>query len=88
MIIVPCALESSLSSVTLPPERQIFDELPLYDETSVTSLTEDMLARASPLKPRVASESKSVIFFSLLVACGKNALRISSFSMPMPLSLT
>ena len=54
----------------------------------VTRLTDAMLASASPRKPSVAMVSRSLISASLLVACGRNAVRISSFNMPVPLSLT
>ncbi len=47
-----------------------------------------MLARASPLNPRVETDNKSSIYFILLVACGTNASFISSSLIPLPLSVT
>ena len=87
---VPFARLSSLSSVTLPASNLIFRaaSAPSARDTKVTSLTDAMLASASPRKPSVAIVSRSAISQSLLVACGRNAARISSFKMPEPLSLT
>ena len=50
--------------------------------------TELMLANASPLKPSVATASRSSSSTILLVACESSANAISSLAMPLPLSRT
>ena len=47
-----------------------------------------MLGSASPRNPSVLISVKSSAWRILLVACGKNAVFKSSFSMPQPLSTT
>ena len=61
VIDVPFALESTLSSMTFPPTRYMYDAVssPAVREIKVTSDTDAMLARASPLKPRDDKVSRS-----------------------------
>ena len=55
---------------------------------SSTRLTEDMAARASPRKPRVAIASSPRSSRSLLVAWRRKAIFASSGAIPQPLSVT
>ena len=53
-----------------------------------TRATEEMLARASPRKPREDRLDRSSASLILLVACRTKALAIWSLSIPQPLSVT
>ena len=87
---VPFARLETHSSVTFPAlkDNLFASALPSARETIVTSLTDAMLASASPRNPSVEMVSRSVISLSLLVACGRNAALMSSLRTPVPSSLT
>ena len=82
----PTAVFSSTSEASTTTLRPDFESAVLVMSSVLD--TAQMLARASPRKPRVPMQSRSLTSLILLVAWRRNAVSTSDSSMPKPLSVT
>ena len=89
MIVVPFFVPTGSFKISFPPSNTTL--VPKGSSLVFVIIskrdTEDMEARASPLKPSEYKSYKSSIFFILLVACLKNDLSTSLDKIPSPLSV-
>ena len=88
VICVPILDSDGLLSSTLPPLMWTNVPISSWQVFRTTSETAAIEGKASPRKPRELIENKSSSVYNLLVACLWKAKRASSFSMPIPLSVT
>lgn len=90
MIVVPSGSAVSLMSGFFPPatSMRVPVKSPTFFVSRVKRETLAIAGIASPRKPRVAIDSKSLTSMSLLVACRSKARMASSWLIPQPLSLT